>query len=150
MSDPYQPPTSNTQQVGQRALYSLQGIIIATILGSLAAAVVILYLNYRSLNAQSLAQQTAVGGIIFYLLLIGVAAFLPDSMLLSGVFIVIQTAVAYLAAHRLQGTAITYHRQRGGIMHSNFRAAGVGLLTGIAIIFALVILGTILAVVTAR
>ena len=149
MSDPYQPPTSNTQQVGQRALYSLQGIIVATILGSLAAAVVILYLNYRSLNAQSLAQKAAVGGIIFYLLLIGVAALLPDSMLLSGVFIVVQTAVAYLAAHRLQGTAIAYHRQRGGTMYSNFRAAGVGLLTGIAIICALVILGTILAVATA-
>ena len=109
MSDPYQPPTSNTQQVGQPALYSLQGIIVATILGSLAAAVVILYLNYRSLNAQSLAQKTAVGGIIFYLLLIGVAALLPDSMLLSGVFIVVQTAVAYMVAHRLQGTAIAYH-----------------------------------------
>ncbi|MFP6835743.1 MAG: hypothetical protein VB948_06495 [Pseudomonadales bacterium] len=149
MSDPYQPPTSNTQQVGQRALYSLQGIIVATILGSLAAAVVILYLNYRSLNAQPLAKKTAVGGIILYLLLIGLASFLPDSMLLGGAFIVIQTSVAYLAANQLQGTAIAYHRQRGGIMHSNFRAAGVGLLTGIAIIFAFVVLGTILAVATA-
>lgn len=149
MSDPYQPPSSNTQQAGQSALYSLQGIIIATILGSLAAAVVILYLNYRSLNSRSLAEKTAVGGIVLYLLLIGFAAFLPDSLLLGGLFIVIQTSVAYLAAKQLQGTAITYHRERGGAMHSNFRAAGVGLLTGVAIIFVFLLLGTLLAGATA-
>jgi hypothetical protein len=149
MSDPYQPPSSKIQQGHQPILYSLQGIVVATVLGSLAAAVVILYLNYRSLNSQSLAEKTAIGGIVVYLLLIGIAAFLPDSMLLGGVFIVIQTSLAYFAASALQGSAITYHRERNGAMHSNLRAAGVGLLTGVAIVIVFLVLGTLLAVLNA-
>jgi hypothetical protein len=146
MSDPYQPPTSKIQQAHQPILYSLQAIVVATILGSLAAAVVILYLNYRSLNSQSLAEKTAIGGIVVYVLLIGIAAFLPDSMLLGGVFVVIQTSLAYFAASALQGSAIAYHRERNGAMHSNLRAAGVGVLTGIAIFIVFLVLGTLLAI----
>jgi len=153
MSDPYQPPSSNIQpsniqRKGQPVLYSLHGIVIATVLGSLAAAVVILYLNYRSLNHQSLATKTAVGGTLAYLVLIAIAAFLPDSMMLGGVFILIQTSLAYFAASQLQGSAIAYHRERGGAMHSNLRAAGVGLLAGLGIIFVFLVLGTLLAVAT--
>jgi hypothetical protein len=149
MSDPYQPPSSKIQQAPQPVLYSLHGIVIATVLGSLAAAVVILYLNYRSLNSRALAEKTAIGGIVVYVLLIGIAAFLPDSMMLGGLFIVIQTSLAYFAARALQGNAIAYHRERNGLMHSNFRAAGVGLLTGLAVIFVFLVLGTLLAVTTA-
>ncbi|MDH3643766.1 MAG: hypothetical protein OES38_16800 [Gammaproteobacteria bacterium] len=148
MSDPYQPPSSNIQRRGQPALYSLHGIVIATILGSFAAAVVILYLNYRSLNHQSLATKAAVGGTAAYLVLISIAAFLPESMMLGGAFIIIQTSLAYFAASRLQGSAIAYHRERGGAMQSNLRAAGVGLLTGLAFIFVFLVLGTLLAVAT--
>lgn len=148
MSDPYEPPTSNIQRSREPILYSLGGIVVATVLGSLAAAVVILYLNYRSLNSGSLAQKTAIGGIVIYLVLIGIAAFLPDSMVLGGLFIVIQTSIAYFAASQLQGRAIAYHREQGGVMYSNLRAAGVGLLTGLAMIFVFVLLGTLVAVAT--
>jgi len=143
MSDPYQPPSSNVQRSRQTPLYSLHGIVVATVLGSLAAAVVILYLNYRNLGSPALAQKTAVGGFFAYLLLIGIAALLPDSMLIGGVFIVIQTSIAYFAANQLQGNAINYHREQGRAMYSSFRAAGVGLLTGLAILFVFVLVGTL-------
>jgi hypothetical protein len=149
MSDPYEPPSSKIQPARQPVLYSLQGVVIATILGSLAAAVVILYLNYRSLNSRKLAEKTAIGGTVVYLLLIGTAALLPDAVLLGGLFILIQTAVAYFAASQLQGTAIAYHRERGGAMQSNLRAAGVGLLTALAILFVFVVLESLVAFVMA-
>jgi hypothetical protein len=149
MSDPYQPPSSKIQQAQQPTLYSVQGIVVATVLGSLAAAVVILYLNYRSLNSQRLAEKTALGGALVYLLLIGTAAFLPDVVLLGGLFIVIQTAVAYFAASRLQGGAIAYHREHGGALHSNLRAAGVGLLTALGILFLFIVLGNVTALLSA-
>ena len=148
MSDPYQPPSSNVHRTGQPILYSLHGIVFATILGSLAAAVVILYLNYRSLGRRSLAEKTAAAGITLYLLLIGIAALLPDSPLLGALFIVIQTLVAYFAAKQLQGGALAYHRETGGAMHSNFRAASVGLLTGVAIIFVFLLLSALFTVAT--
>jgi len=148
MTDPYEPPSSNVQQAHQPILYSLQGVVIATILGSLAAAVVILVLNYRSLNSAQLARKTAIGGTVIYLLLIGIAALVPDTMWLGAVFIVVQTSLAYFAASRLQGSAIAYHRKRGSAMYSNFRAAGVGLLTGVALLFVFLLLGTLFAVAT--
>jgi hypothetical protein len=144
MSDPYQPPSSNLQRAHQPALYSLHGIVIATILGSLAAAVVLMFLNYRSLNSPALARKTALGGSVAYLVLIGLAALLPDSMLIGGLFIVVQTLLAFFAAQQLQGKAIAYHREQGGAIHSNWRAAGVAMLTGLGILFVFLIFGTLL------
>ncbi len=56
---------------------------------------------------------------------------------MSVLFIVVQSGIAYAIANALQGEAIRYHVARGGPMHSMFRAAGVGLLTGLAVLFAL-------------
>jgi hypothetical protein len=145
MSDPYQPPSSNVHNAKQATLYSLQGIVVATLLGSLAAGVVILYLNYRSLGSRALAEKMAIGGIVVYLILMGIATLLPNSMLLGSVITFIQTGAAYLAARQLQGGAIAYHRQGGGAIHSNLRAAGVGLMTGLVIFFLFMVLGAALS-----
>lgn len=149
MTDPYEPPSSNVQRARRAPLYSLQGVVIATVLGSLAAAVVILFLNYLSLNSPALARKAAIGGSVVYLALIGIAALLPDSMWLGGLFILVQTSLAYFAASRLQGSAIAYHRSQGWAMHSNLRAAGVGILTGLTILLVFLLLGTLFAVATA-
>jgi hypothetical protein len=144
MNDPYQPPTSDITRQGQSAtLYSLQGVVVGTVLGSLAAAVVILCLNYLNLGSPGLAKKTALLGTVVYLLVIGFTALLPESMLIGIIMILVQAALGYLLANQLQGTAIRYHMAHGGKLHSNIRAAGMGLLTGFAIMFLVVFAVTV-------
>ncbi len=143
-NDPYQPPSSRTTPQGSTApLYTLHGVVVATILGSLAAAVVIVCLNYLSLGSPSLAKKTALAGAAAYLLIIGLSALLPESMVIGAIMIVVQALIGYLLANQLQGRAIRYHVAQGGRVHSNFRAAGVGLLTGLVIMFTVVFVATL-------
>lgn len=143
-NDHYQPPASRTTQQGQVApLYTLHGVVVGTILGSLAAAVVIVCLNYLSLGSPGLAKKTALAGGLVYLLIIGFTALLPESLVIGSIMIVVQALLGYLLANQLQGQAIRYHVTRGGKVHSNFRAAGIGLLTGFAIMFAVVLVATL-------
>ena len=146
-NDPYQPPTSRTRSQGNAApLYTLHGVVVATILGSLAAAVVIVCLNYLSLGSSSLAKKTALAGAATYLLVIGLTSLLPESLLIGSIMIVVQAVLGYLLANQLQGGAIRYHVAQGGRVHSNFRAAGIGLLTGFVIMFAVVFVATLFQV----
>lgn len=142
MSDPYQPPTSELRRAREGRLYSVQGIVIASILGSLAAGVVMLYWNYRTLGRTQLAQRWALWGAGIYTVLILITTLLPNTGILVLVYNVFQAIVAYFLASQLQGAAITYHQSQGGSMHSNMRAAGVGFLIGIVVIvFLLLVTG---------
>ena len=136
MSDPSQPPSSEPAQP-VAPLYTLHGVVVATVLGSLAAAVVVVCLNYLSLGSPGLARKTAIAGAIVYVLVIGLTALLPESLALASAMIVVQALLGYAFANALQGSAIRYHAAQGSPLHSNFRAAGVGLLTGVAIMFLL-------------
>ncbi len=135
MSDPYQPPTSELRRAGEGSLYSVRGIVIASIVGSLAAGIVMLYWNYRTLGRTQLALRWALWGAGIYTVLILVGALLPNTGLLVLGYNVFQAIVAYFLASQLQGAAITYHQSQGGSMHSNLRAAGVGILTIIVLFF---------------
>jgi len=135
---PDQIPPSGSNPAGTVALYSVGGVVIGTVLGSLAAAVVLLYLNYRALGYESLARKVAGWGTGIYLILIALTSQLPPSMTVNLLVIGIQAVVAYFAASTLQGAAISYHQEHGGYVHSLWRAAAVGLLTGLALIMMLV------------
>ena len=148
MTEPYQPPVTEPRQRSEGKLFTVQGIVIGTLLGSLAAGVVMLYLNYRTLNRLSLAQKLAAWGTALYVALVMVATLVPNSPIFGAVFIVLQALVAYFLADRLQGAAISYHLGHDGQMHSNMKAAGVGFLTGMAMIFLLLIAGIIWTVLT--
>jgi len=148
MSDPYQPPAPQHHQARGGSLYSVQGVVIASVLGSLAAGVVMLYLNYRTLGKVVLAQRWALWGAAIYVVLILVATFLPNTTILVVAYNVFQAVVAYFLASQLQGAAITYHAAQGGSLHSNLRAAGVGLLTGLLLLFLLVFSASLWAVYT--
>ncbi|HEY5681167.1 MAG TPA: hypothetical protein VIS55_13945 [Pseudomonadales bacterium] len=129
------------------ALYPLTGVVLATVLGSFIAAVVVVYLNYRSLGSTALARKAVIGGLVVYAGLLGLTVVLPRETYMSIIFIGVQAGLAYVVANALQGDAIAYHVSRGGPIHSLLRAAGVGLLTGLAVLFALLtatalILGT--------
>ena len=121
---------------------------MGTILGSLAAGVVMLYLNYQALGRAGLARTIALWGIALFLTVIGIASLVPNTALLALVFMAIQAGIAYFLTEKLQGAAIRYHREHGGPMHSNARAAMVGFLTGLALFFLLVVGATLFMTVT--
>ncbi len=129
-------------------LYSVRAIAVGTALGSLAAGAVMLWLNYRNLGYPALANRIAAVGGLLYLIIIGFASMLPNDPLLGVVFIALQTGVAYWATTALQARAIAYHQQQGGAMHSTARGALVGFLTGITVIFAMLLIGSVLASLT--
>lgn len=137
MQDPYQPPSSRLSRPGDPGLYPVHGIVIGTVLGSLAAGIVMLCLNYRSLGKEALARKAALWGGIIYVILIGLSSLLPGSMAVNVIVILGQAGLAYFVAEQLQGAAIRYHATHGRPLHSNLRAAGIGLLTGMVLIFVL-------------
>jgi hypothetical protein len=114
-------------------LYTPVGIAVGTLLGSLAAGALLLWLNYRALGYRALANKVAVGGALLYLLIIGTASALPDHVLLGLVLMALQTGLAYWTAWILQGDAIAYHVGQGGAVHTVLTAAVVGLLSGLAV-----------------
>lgn len=124
------------------ALYGVHGIIMGTILGSLAAGVVMLYLNYRAMGKANLAKTVITAGVAMFLVVMGLATLTPNTLTMALVFMVIQVAIAWFLTDRLQGEAISYHQSRGGPMHSNVRAAAVGFLTGMSLFFLLVLVSS--------
>lgn len=126
------------------ALYTPLGIAAGTLLGSLAAGTTLLWLNYRSLGAGTLANKVAAAGLTLYLLVVVGASMLPNGLALGLVFILAQTGLAYWAAEALQGEVVRYHLARGSRAHSTGRAAVVGLLTGLAVTLVLVIVMSLL------
>ena len=147
MSDPYQPRSSDPD-VTNAPLYSIQGIVIGTILGSLAAGIVMLYLNYQALGRANLAKVIGIWGAVLFFVIIGIASFAPNNGVYAAVFMVVQAGIAYFLTDRLQGGALRYHQAHAGTMHSNLRAAGVGLLTGMVMFFVLISASVLLALVT--
>jgi len=112
---------------------------MGTILGSLAPGVVMLYLNYHALGRAGLARTIGLWGIALFLTVIGIASLVPNTAPLALLFMGIQAVIAYFLTEKLQGPAIRYHREHGGLMHSNLRAAMIGFLTGLALFFLLVV-----------
>jgi len=147
MSDSYQPPSTKLGPSGI-ALYSVQGIVIGTVLGSLAAGIAMLFLNYRALGKTNLATSVAIWGSAICIGVVLLTSLAPNTTELALLFMGLQAVIAFFLADRLQGAAISYHRQHAGTMHSSLRAAGIGFLAGMAIIFALLTLSILWAVIT--
>lgn len=147
MSDPT-PIRPGPTDGGRPALYSLNGVVLATILGSFIAAVVLVYLNYKTLGSAALARKAVIGGLLIYVVLLGITMVLPREPYVSVLFIFVQSGLAYAIANTLQGEAIRYHVSSGGPTYSLLRAAGVGLLTGIAVLFALLAVTTLMVAAT--
>ena len=116
-------------------MYSIVGIVIGTFIGSLAAGIVMMYLNYRSLGRDNLAKMIAIWGSAIFVVVTVVASFVPFNLAYGLLFAILQSAIAFFLADRLQGDAIRYHRDNAGAMHSELRATGVGFLTGMVLAF---------------
>ena len=122
-------------------LYSAGGIAVGTLIGSLAAAAVMLWLNYRALGYPRLANKVAIGSAIVYLIIVSLASLVPATPSAGIGFMALQTGLAYGATRLLQGRAIDYHLAQGGAVYSHLKGAFIGLLTGLALLLLLVLAG---------
>ncbi len=133
--DPFRPPEAELRTSGRKPLYSVNAILIATVCGSLPAGILLIYLNYVNLGYNKLARLTLRWGVVIYMLIIALSSIVPaEPAYLLGILIV-QIGLPGYAAHLLQGAAINYHREHSGIMYSPMRAAGVGFLTTMVVLF---------------
>lgn len=121
---------------------------MGTVLGSLAAGVIMLYLNYLALGRAGLARTVGVWGTALFLAVILLGTLVPNTAPVALVFVAIQAGIAYFVTERLQGAAIRYHQSQGGAMHSNLRAAMVGFLTALALFFLMVMVMSVVLAVT--
>lgn len=137
MSDPQHPADSEIKPPSRTGLglYSVHGIVIGTMICSLAATIYMLFMNYRALGNQNLARKVAVGGSAAYLILIGIFSQFPPSLTLALSAMMIQGAIAYFLTATLQGPSIRYHQQNGGLIYSTARAVAVSLITGFVLLF---------------
>ncbi len=114
-------------------------MVIATIFGSLAAGVYMMYANYRTLGYPKLAVRIAIVGWIIYALLIVATSWFPANSLTMMIgFAVLQAAIAYGASQLLQGQALAYHAQHQGKFHSIWTAISVGFLAALVLLVILV------------
>lgn len=115
----------------ERSLYTLDGIVIGTLLGSLIAGIYMMMSNYVTLGSARLARQTLTVGMAVYVLVLLASLAAPPSFLVALIFALGQALLAYLLASRLQGASIRYYAERGTQLHGLFRSALVGLLAGV-------------------
>ncbi|MCZ6643337.1 MAG: hypothetical protein O7F71_17315 [Gammaproteobacteria bacterium] len=146
--DPLRPPEAELRTSGGKPLYSVNGILIATFCGSLAAGILLVYLNYVNLGYNKLAKLTLRWGVAGYMLIIALSTLVPAEPAYLGLIMILQLGLAGFAAQVLQGAAINYHREHRGTIHSPVRAAGLGFLTGIVLFFVSVFLVVVLLSVT--
>ncbi len=119
-------------------------MVIATLIGSLAAGVYMLFANYRSLGYPRLANRIAIIGWLLYALLIAGTGLLPQGAIGWALMLgVAQALVAYFAANALQGPAIAYHQEQGGAMHSNWTAVSVGLIAVLVLVVLMGVFGSL-------
>ena len=114
-----------------RPLYSLDGIVIGTLLGSLVAGIYMVMYNYVTLGKVRLARQSLVVGLGLYALILLASWAAPSNLWMALTFALGQAGLAYLLAGRLQGASIRYYAQQGSALHGLFRSALVGLLAGL-------------------
>jgi hypothetical protein len=136
------PPSQTTRQAPLR-LFTPTGILVGTLLGSLIAAVAMIWFNYRVLGYPALGNRIAAAGLVFYLMVITAASMAPNTPALGIAVMLGQCAIAWWGAKTLQGDAIAYHVARGGGVHGLGMAGLVGLATGIVAVAIMLLLGRV-------
>lgn len=121
-------------------LYTPMGVAVGTLLGTLAGAAALLWLNYRALGYPHLGNRVAATALAGYLLIVLLASFLPHQLWLGVLFVLLQVVLAHRATELLQGPAIRYHLARGVTAQPLAAAAAVGLFAGLAVMLALMMM----------
>lgn len=134
------PPTPRASTAVNR-LFTPAGIAVGTLLGSLIAAVMMMWMNYRVLGYRTLGNRFMAGGILAYVLVLVGATALPRTTTVGLALLGLQCVVAWWAANTLQGAAIDYHRAHGGAVHGLAVAATVGFVVFLVSTLMLVLIG---------
>lgn len=116
-------------------LFDRHGVAVATIMGTLLAGAFLLWLNYRAMGRPDLARRMIMYSLVAEVIVISIAIVLPPGSITQLIPLAIQVALAWYGTTWLQGAAIDWHRQRGAALQSVWRAAGLGFLAGMVILF---------------
>ena len=131
----------------KKRLYSVNGMVLGAVLGSLAAALYMAAHNYIALGKPALARRTLRDGLILYgaLMLGGLLA--PAAVGWALIFMVLQGGLTWFLASKLQGPSIDWHQQAGGQLYSMFRAVLVGIFTAFLVLFLFAVIALPLALI---
>jgi len=124
-------------------LYTVNAVVMATVIGSLMAGVVLLALNYLTLGRRELAWRIVQLGLGTFAVLMAGAYALPADSALRLLMVPLQALIAGVASVLLQGPRIRYHLDRGGKAHSLWRAAAVALVTALLVMFVIALLSAL-------
>ncbi|MCP5183782.1 MAG: hypothetical protein H6993_07455 [Pseudomonadales bacterium] len=130
---PMEIPDRRSPAPGRR-LFSTQQVVIATVIGSLIAGILLIWLNYRAMQRPDLATRVALAGLTLQGILLFLGFVLPESPWLSLTLMFAQILLVWLGTERLQGPAIHYHLRNGGATHSTWLAVGMGFAVGFALL----------------
>jgi uncharacterized integral membrane protein len=108
-------------------LYSPAAVVLATVIGGLAAGGVVLALNYWRWRQHREAWYATIGGILGTIILLGLAVTLPDQVP-APAFLVPQLILVHFIAKQQQGSRYEAHLAEGGRKASNWKAVGIGAL----------------------
>jgi hypothetical protein len=128
-------------------LYSPGDVFVAAFLGGVVlrggvlGGVVLMVLNYRRLRRWEVANQTLIIGVVVQMVVAVVAFFSRD--IVPGIFVTLGVAAgAWGTAKALQEGPFALHMACGGKKASTWKAAGIGLLSGliVSLVYIIVVL----------
>lgn len=113
-------------------LYDLRAVDIATFISSIFAGAFLISRNFAALGDDDAARRTLVLGFLGLLPLAFLLILVPSSPkyddLTRLAFQLGQAGIIHFAAVKVQGEALSKHRESGGLFYSRWRAAGISLL----------------------
>jgi len=124
-------------------LYSNREITIATFFGGPLAAGYLMKKNFQVMGDFERAKLALLIGIISTIIIFAVFLTLPESIqdvIPQPLIPVIYTAIISLIVNKLQGPFLKEYKDKGGIYHSGWRAAGVGALAMLIILASIAII----------
>lgn len=117
----------------QPRLYSEWGAALAAVTGGILPGMLLLGFNFRDWGEAERARRAFRTGILGFVVMVVFAMFIPyDAPWGRPVFQGIQVAFVLAYFIRFQKDRIHAHRAAGGSMKSNWRAAGIGIMYGLA------------------
>ena len=118
-------------------LYSQAAIALATFFGGPFAAALLIRKNCIALGQERWGFNALVLGIITTVLLFGSILMIPEAVLdkiPNALIPAIYTAIIYLIVEKVHGRELRVHKEKDGLFYSNWRAAGIGLVSCVVIL----------------
>ena len=129
---------SETAIAPAHRLYSSADVAVATFLGSIMAGSLVLGFNFLHIGRPRAAYISIAGGMIGLAVMI-VAAFVAQDSIPTAVFTGVNLGLTFgmkAVADKLQGPAMAAHAQAGGRVGATWRAAGIGIISLVAVVAA--------------